>query len=563
MEVNNIPDCYLNVQEPDEDLDNDENNGLKKRVVFEWVPDNNGFAEGEVKRYVVQHKDKYAITATIIAGTNTSSKKQILDITSKLKNGPYVTHGKDGKIIAHNTKANAKPSAHYRYNGGNGELLSFNIDGDYITTMVEVAKTTQIDPKDKSLQSKSMQVKTEEIKKLPMLTTYHPDLLKPKNVLSVVDNTYHKPNTQRNITTVPDINQKKSVAYKSNLDAYRDIQNNYEATEQDIQNYLTQLQDNFIKRQNPANIQDANEYRDLIKNGSVLENYTAKKKVTIHKTVDPAEYGPGGSETTREGGQSSTTVFTGRLRYYNRKLEQKWKQKKWTDGYNHLKANPNIIILTKGTPKVGSKIEIIEEKEMEVPITGARVLSSPSMLNFGNSQANEAIKSIYNQVKANATVLGRPSLTCSLNIEVDGIGSKYSGVWYIKKVKHSLDNQGYTCDIDFRKKDISISKQVIKTTVNTKQIYVNLNKTAKESLESGSWQYPGLLQIAVEKWRNDPSTPKKNYLIIQDPNDLKTGKIYSAESDFKTNSLDNINPTPIQEIKLSPEDISNGGIDDE
>ena len=90
-----IPQYYLNPQEPSEELENDEKNGLKKTVIFEWTPDNQGFSQGQVDKYIATSNEKFSITSTVIAGTNTSLRKQVTEAASKLKNGPYNVHGKN------------------------------------------------------------------------------------------------------------------------------------------------------------------------------------------------------------------------------------------------------------------------------------------------------------------------------------------------------------------------------------------------------------------------------------------------------------------------------------
>lgn len=568
-----IPQYYLNPQEPSEELENDEKNGLKKTVIFEWTPDNQGFSQGQVDKYIATSNEKFSITSTVIAGTNTSLRKQVTEAASKLKNGPYNVHGKNNKLYIHNTKANGKVVAYYKYNGGNGELLSFNVDGDFITRVVEVSKTTQIDPKVKKAVTKIQQTYMNPDGTLAMSnpdgtfkggkrTVWHPDALKANNGI-VVDNTYHKPFEKNIIPTLFDKEAKeiKHNSYKSEEDAIKDIVDNYEASEDEISEYFQRLKEVYDKRMNPETIQDANEYRDLLKNGVVYEDFIAKRKVSIYrKTIDPVQFSSAGkdSEYMKKLNQSKEGANIGFTRKYRNEYKQLWQE-----GYNHLKTNPNIKILTRGNIENGSLIEIEEQKELSIPVPGVRVLSSGNLIGFGQSQANDTLKSIYNQLKANATVIGRPTLTSSINIYIDGIGSKYSGTWYIKKVKHSLDSQGYTCDIDFRKRDIPIRKHVIKTSINTQKAYMDLNKISKQSFKTGDWMTPGLLQISVEKWKRNPSTPNKNYLIIQDQNNPKVGKVYEADADFKTSEFDNINITPVKEFKVSDNNLINGGIDDE
>lgn len=556
----NIPECYLSPQEPTEDLNNDDKNSLGKATLFEYHPDNRGFAEGQINKYVANTGLRYSINATLMTGTNTSTKKQLMDIANRLKGGPYMAHGQDNKLKIHNTKANGKTVASYTYNGGNGELLSMSIDAEFITSVVEAAKTTHIDPKDKSLKTKVVQCLSNNdtsYRNGKIVTTYHPDILKPKNTMQINDATYHKPiNKPYYVPAIEDqeMAKRKKLSWKSEEAAYKDISHNFNPTQGELEDYFQQLENDFNKQQHPEKCANADEYRKILKHNNLLKPYVAVRQIQINKVVNPTEYADATGANIRTP-DNPVYVANGSTKVPKGWTLSKGSRKRlWNEGYQHLLSNPNItVVKKKGGYKDGEMVEVIETMTKGIPITGVRMLSSGNMVGFGEKEANNIIKNIFDQVKANATVIGRPGLTSSINIEIKGIGSKYSGVWYIKKIKHSIDSQGYTCDIDFRKKNIPISKHIIKTSQNTQKTYANLNKIAKESLKTGSWMFPSLIKMKFEKWRQDTGAPDQNYLIIQNPKKLNQAKVYSAKSDFVSHEYDNvINPnnqvTPIQTI---------------
>lgn len=55
------------------------------------------------------------------------------------------------------------------------------------------------------------------------------------------------------------------------------------------------------------------------------------------------------------------------------------------------------------------------------------------------------------QVEASAITIGIPSLKAKQNIEVKGVGQKFSGVYYCHSVRHTIDGNGYTCDLKLKK----------------------------------------------------------------------------------------------------------------
>jgi len=55
------------------------------------------------------------------------------------------------------------------------------------------------------------------------------------------------------------------------------------------------------------------------------------------------------------------------------------------------------------------------------------------------------------QVEAVAATIGIPSLRAKQNIEVKGVGQKFSGVYYCHSVRHSIDGSGYSCELKLKK----------------------------------------------------------------------------------------------------------------
>ncbi len=55
------------------------------------------------------------------------------------------------------------------------------------------------------------------------------------------------------------------------------------------------------------------------------------------------------------------------------------------------------------------------------------------------------------QVEATALTIGIPSLRAKQNIEVKGVGLKFSGVYYCHSVRHSIDGSGYSCELKLKK----------------------------------------------------------------------------------------------------------------
>ena len=55
------------------------------------------------------------------------------------------------------------------------------------------------------------------------------------------------------------------------------------------------------------------------------------------------------------------------------------------------------------------------------------------------------------QVEAVAVTMGIPSLRAKQNIDIQGVGRKFSGVYYCHSVRHCIDGSGYWCELRLKK----------------------------------------------------------------------------------------------------------------
>jgi len=55
------------------------------------------------------------------------------------------------------------------------------------------------------------------------------------------------------------------------------------------------------------------------------------------------------------------------------------------------------------------------------------------------------------QVEAEATSLGIPTLKAKKNVEIKGVGQKFSGIYYVRKLRHVIDGDGYRCELMLRR----------------------------------------------------------------------------------------------------------------
>ncbi|HEY3379485.1 MAG TPA: hypothetical protein VGL77_18575 [Armatimonadota bacterium] len=55
------------------------------------------------------------------------------------------------------------------------------------------------------------------------------------------------------------------------------------------------------------------------------------------------------------------------------------------------------------------------------------------------------------QVTAEAVTVGLPTLHAKTNVDIRGVGRKFSGLYYVEAVRHRIDGSGYSCELTLRR----------------------------------------------------------------------------------------------------------------
>lgn len=83
----------------------------------------------------------------------------------------------------------------------------------------------------------------------------------------------------------------------------------------------------------------------------------------------------------------------------------------------------------------------------------AKATPSPTAAQ-GKQEAVGRVKSEgMGTVEASAETIGIPGLKAKDIIRVEGISNKFSGLWRVKSVRHSIDSGGYSCSLDLARSD--------------------------------------------------------------------------------------------------------------
>lgn len=496
----------------------------------------------ELQKRIREHPERFKITSetktnasSTIYGLNNykNSRWGMLGVfrdslPDSVLRGTKNIRGTDGKIIIHNSKANQPPIASYTYKGGNGELINFDVTDEFITKTLEVTQETTLDGDTKEVKTKTTQVGIDNNQHYRKGRVFWSDDRIPQpgfvsDRLNMPFATPYKPQQGWRIPMVvagepvpfglnppfPNKLQKEPTTYqkliKQSFSSEEEARIQYKPVfdQSDVDAYLQILQNKYNLLQNLDSVEA---YQELLRDINTLPNYTLKRKVLVRKTTNPIYH----------------SNSTGSSIYNDKRSINETAM--WKEGFNHLKENSSITIIPNGEQYAEEEylgytsfkqpdITYVEEVELEIPISGAVILSS-SMVNDSNTGiGNNLLKQMENQIKANATILGFPNLECSMVVEILGVGNMYSGDWYTTKVTHRFDSSGYFCDINFKKKTQILSKVTYDTAIPVQKLYSRINKVAQDSLAKGTHLTTKKVKAMVEEYKKNSGKPGQSLKV--------------------------------------------------
>lgn len=512
----------------------------------------------------------------VFEGTRNNRWGQIKDLAraGNVKGqGPLIADSEDGKVILHPQRRNYPVVKVYTYANGNGELLSFSVNSKYTKNSVELGKTSGIDPKTKEVKTTLTQFGIDDTEGnidghfifpkywLKGIQGYQGgNLIYGNGQDNNIRNWGYNQEPFSTIRNKPGDNTKLGEGYRGLLQStLPSVKKNYKEfwetqelkqdstsdvktfsskedamsyyqnealthglTEEDYRKFFLDMQKTFDSYKNVTNPQ---EYARLLHDMNNLDTNILKRKVKIRQWVNPYYYNVS-SDTF---GDTYSNDF-----------------KSWDEAYNYLKTNGKFQILDEEVSEPRNissslyanrryaysqkKVLVEQELELEIPINGHRALANmdtSSDLKLGN----DIEETISNQVKATATVVGDPSLRSSINIQIQNVSSKYSGIWYTKKVTHKFDSMnGYTCDIEFVPRTLTMSKSIIRATRVPASMLKKFSAEAKEFIDSGAMK---AREDAIEFAKEQNMLNKETSYFVQ--REQNSYKVYKANSDMSGN----------------------------
>ena len=448
------------------------------------------------------------ITELVTTTTGANAHFQLKQMLDGVPDGPWVVEGRDNSLTIHNRNFNQKPILTYIFRGGNHELLSFSAKTTRKNKTVDAIGSTDVNEEEKTVEQVNTQISTPQtasdstVVNNPELNIGYPNDVSPYKGANYNLAGDYMPYR----TYTPEETKKILIKAKTKESIIKSETDNFNPLEQDITSYVNDK----LKPKYQELTQKAKEGNiEPLLSANQLPDFTIKRKDWVAKSVNPSDYW---EEYMRSRGVSDKDLKNLGTNYYNR----------WKAGYKYLSSKPGVRVIPPksgnqyGPNSAAGKVRIAQFEEIEVPIDGARVLSYASGANSVVA-ANRLEEQIQHEIEGTAKVVGNPLLRCGKVVLIKGkLSEKYIGNWYIKSVTHTVNSSGYTCSINMVRKNIVSSVSTVSSSVNTKSIYADISKLAKErvALDEAGVNQESVVNLAIEKTKQRLS---ENTILGQDP----------------------------------------------
>lgn len=440
-------------------------------------------------------------------------KNILIQLEQKMKgytNGPWYIDSRDGVIYIHNRKFNEEPVCTYTYQGENGEVLRVSFATQKVTKRVKAVLAPSLDPDNKNLSVLSTNI--DEPEEVPLF------LKRDGNHVNQVDNTMvsnwtgnnmedfrSHPTTPKEVAMARETRLNyfsvKDAEYKERVKEYDAAGpvGAYEAGKQRRFDEIPteELRTTINQAVNELPEDKKNALQQVLKNsknGKELEANLRKlleyemflfededgMEFMVTEYVDPLDYDPEGYTSKQAGAgiASGINYKTGVLPASER-------------GYQALVKDPYTEVLTDmerdttkhyGQGQYGKKVKVRHMKRvnLKVPIYKlyhnlfSRYGGADKYAWAANANANGGLKQTENRLVCQLQVVGRPMLASSQIINLENVGKRWSGLWYIKQCTHSMDaGQGYITNMELVRNNSKSGSLTSRTDLSTQNIVAN------------------------------------------------------------------------------------------
>lgn len=438
-------------------------------------------------------------------------KNILVQLEQKMKgytNGPWYVDSRDGVIYIHNRKFNEEPVCTYTYQGEQGEVLRVSFATQKVTKRVKAVLAPSLDPDSKDLSVLSTNINEPEDKLSLALSPYTAkvDNTEVSNLTSNGFEDYQShPTTPTEVIDIwgmkVQYNREKEAEYKKRVAEYEAVGpvGAYEAGKQrrfnemsteDIRTTINQAASELPDDKKRAlqqvlkNSRNGKELEANLKKLLEYEMYLFEDEdgmeFMVTEYVDPLDYDPEGYASKQAGAgiASGINFQMGILPASKRGFEALNK-----DPYTEVLSDMEIDTTKHyGQGQYGKKVKVRHMKRvnLRVPIYKlyhnlfSRYGGADKYAWAANANANGGLKQTEKRLVCQLQVVGRPMLATSQIINLENVGKRWSGLWYIKQCTHSMDaGQGYITNMELVKNNSKSGSVTSRTDLSTQDIVAN------------------------------------------------------------------------------------------
>lgn len=442
----------------------------------------------------------------------------LIQLKQKMKgyrNGPWYVDSRDGVLYIHNRKFHEDPVYTYTYQGENGEVLKVSFAMQNITKKVGVSLSPTLDPDSKDLEIIASNVDDSDRDLAARLSPEMPlapiDNLMVQNYGSDPWEDYRDHPTQNHLGEWTAENQVAKNAYwtahQKNME-YRERVAEYEAkgpiaayeagkqrrfdelSISDLQAAINQIASKlpedkqFALRALLRNCKNGKELEAKLKKLLEKEKYIFDKEdgmsFMVTEWVDPLDYDPEKYASSHAGaGVASGVNYQFGILPASERGYQALLKDPYTEVYTDMQVNEDKHY---GQNQFGKKVKIRHMKtvDLHVPLFQlyhnlfSRFGGVDKYVWAANANANGGLKVTEKRLICNMQVVGRPLLESSQIINLENVGKRWSGPWYIKKCTHLMDpGQGYITNLELVKNNAMASSTSSSTGLSTQDVVSN------------------------------------------------------------------------------------------
>ena len=89
------------------------------------------------------------------------------------------------------------------------------------------------------------------------------------------------------------------------------------------------------------------------------------------------------------------------------------------------------------------------------------------------------------QVEADAATIGIPQLRAKKNVEIKGVGQKFSGIYYCHSVRHSISSAGYLCELKLKNHVLEVARGRGHDVIRVFGVFQDLRRFGLRAFEIG------------------------------------------------------------------------------